>query len=168
MHDVVRGSVWTAYSMHYDIDGNTPVITNDLFHMLHCGFSWHLRRMTTMLPISGSSLVKLLDPIEHSFPWETVVTIHGTHFTMHFFCGQSFGAQNCTTTSCSACVHSCNTPAIVLWLPLTDHVPKQSDTTSTTSIHMLPSADKNECIMYKWYQGNRHSWLIYWLVLIYS
>ena len=47
-----------------------------------------------------------------------------------------------TTACCSARVHSCNTPTIVLWLPLTDHVPKKSDTTSTASVHMLPSADK--------------------------
>ena len=112
--------------------------------MLHCGFSWHLCRTTRMLLISDALpfLVKLLDPIEHSLLWETVVTIHRTHFMMHFFCGQSFGPQKHTTASCSARVHSCNTPAIVLWLPLIDCVPKRSDTTSTTSIHVLPSADK--------------------------
>ena len=38
-----------------------------------------------------------------------------------------------TTACCSARVHSCNTPAIMLWLPLIDHVPKQLDTTSTTT-----------------------------------
>ena len=52
------------------------------------------------------------------------------------------GYKKHSTECCSARVHSCNTPAIVLWLPLTDHVPKWLDTTFTTSIHILPSADK--------------------------
>ena len=74
-----------------------------------------------------------------------------------------------TTAHCSTRVHSCNTPAIVLWLPLTDHVPKRSDTIFTTSVqyiccHLLTN---NECIMYKWYQGYGHLRLIYWLALVF-
>ena len=112
--------------------------------MLHCGFSWHLCRRIRMLPISDAlpSLVKLLDPMEHSLLWETVVTIHGMHFTMHFFYGQSFGPQKMHNRMLFCFVHSCNTPAIMPWLPLTDRVPKWLDKTSMTNIHMLPSAYK--------------------------
>ena len=162
MHDVVCGPMWTAYSTCYVINGHTSVITNDLFHTLHCGFSWHLRKTIRTLPNSDvlPSLVKLSDPIEHSFPWETVVTIHGMHFTMHFFCGQSFGLQkmhNCMLfRSCTLMEHTLPSWSGFHWL-----IVYLSDRTQ-------PLRQAYICchLLTKWYEGNWHLRLTYWLALV--
>ena len=138
------------------IDGHTMVITNGLFHILHYGFSWHLCRTTRMLPISDalSSLVKLLDPIEHNFPWETVNTRDASHDAL------LWTVLWPTKTTQLHAVLLVYTGCHWLIVYLSDRT--QSLRQAYICRHLLTY---NERIMYKWYQGNGHLWLIYWLAL---
>ena len=158
MHDVVRGSMWTTYSICYIIDGHMPVIMTDLFRMLHCRFSWHLCRTTRTLTASDAlpSLVKLLDPIEH------ISMRNSCHHTQDSFHDELLLWTVLWTTK-NAQPH-----AVLLMYTHATHPPScsgfhwlivyLSDWTQPLRqayicCHLLTNS---ECIMYKRYQGNGH------------